>query len=95
MGLGTGGKLEAGRSQHWPLGVYTYYMESIIFLHNSKDVLYFNSIVPTSVVIGLEHAHSTGIANVLSKFTCNPFYVGDFNYWPMDEERNKFKCKWL
>jgi hypothetical protein len=63
------------RVPHWALGIRTYRMESVIFLDNSRDVLYLNSIPAAIMAIGFEHTLSTGTTDILSKLVCISFYA--------------------
>jgi hypothetical protein len=81
--------------QQWALGIRTYRMESILFLDNSRDVLYLNSIAAAIMAIGFEHTLSTGTADILSKLVCISFYAPHLNYWLKSQTDKKFKCEWL
>jgi hypothetical protein len=83
------------RVPHWVLGIRTYRMESIIFLDNSRDVLYLNSIVAAHMAIGFEHTLGTGTADFLSKLVFISFYGWHLNYWLKSQTYKKFKCEWL
>jgi hypothetical protein len=83
------------RVPHWALGIRTHRMESIIFLDNSRDVLYLNSVAAAIMAIGFGHTLGTGTADFLSKLTCISFYAHHLNYLLKSQTDKKFKREWL
>jgi len=85
------------RVQHLSLGISTYREESIIFLDDSRDVLYMNSTVDIlgRTIQAYERRILESTADIHAKLTCISLYASHFNTLLIDPTERKFQCEWL